>query len=562
MSTTVRDVRPVTTIALLAAVILVVTSVPYAYGWLAAGPGAVYTGLMYDVPDHAQYWSWVTASRESLFISNTMTPEPNAPIFLNPMMWALAQVQVLLGLSFPALFQVWRVLAVIVLCAALVAFLRAVVPDPGERSTALWVSITGAGFGWLLVGLKTARRLPDVPYPTDLYTVEPNTFWALLSYPYIALAQGLLLLCVLAVWRAHRRPGPGAFALAGVSALALALVHAYDLVILYAVIAAFAAALWIRDRRIPLPVIGAGASVALCSAPMAFYFQSLTSTDPLWRSILSQYSNAGVWTPPHIHLLVLMGLPLVLAAVAIARRGPRADDELLVSAWAVAGLGLIYLPVVFQIKMLGGWQFPLAILAAKAWHSHVVPRTAPWTRGWLDRRRASAAAGALLVLLVVPTNLYLFAWRIVELRRQSTPYFLGQDEVAALDWLKGNATPSDVVIAPEVVGRFVPNYGETRAYLAHWAMTNRYHERVSRVATFFSPETPDGWRAALMRAEGVTLVLRAASVPGVPQLYDFDASPRWERLFARPGASIYRLRADPVLARAAEPGPLEGGSAR
>ena len=90
--------------------LVVVTSAPYLYGWLAAAPGKVYTGLMYDVPDHAQYWSWVTASRDGLFISNTMTPEPNPAVFMNPMMWALARVQTAFGLSFPALFQAWRLL--------------------------------------------------------------------------------------------------------------------------------------------------------------------------------------------------------------------------------------------------------------------------------------------------------------------------------------------------------------------------------------------------------------------------------------------------------------------
>ena len=63
-------------------------------------------------------------------------------------------------------------------------------------------------------------------------------------------------------------------------------------------------------------------TVAVFSAPMAFYFQSLTSNDPLWRSILAQYANAGRLDAPHIHLVVLMGLPLVLAAFALFRRGP------------------------------------------------------------------------------------------------------------------------------------------------------------------------------------------------------------------------------------------------
>ena len=85
-----------------------------------------------------------------------------------------------------------------------------------------------------------------------------------------------------------------------------------------------------------------------------------------------------------------------------------------------------------------------------------------------------------------------------------------------------------------MVGQFVPNYGQTRAYLAHWAMTNRYHERVARVRTFFLPDVADDWRAGVMKAEGVTLVLSAGNIAGVPELYDFGASPRWVPVFSRP----------------------------
>jgi hypothetical protein len=542
--------------------LLAVTSAPYLYARFATTPGKIYTGLMYDVPDHAQYWSWVTESRHALFISNTMTPEPNPAVFMNPMMWALARLQTALGLSFPALFQAWRIVAVLALVGALVLFLRAAVPEPAQRKTALWLSLFGAGFGWILVAWKVARRLPDVPFPADLYTIEPNTFWGLLSYPYIALAQGLLLFSVLLVWRAHRRPGVTAFLLAGVASLALALVHAYDLIILYAVVAAFGCALLLRDRRLPMPLLGAGVTVAVFSAPMALYFRSLTANDPLWRSILAQYSNAGVWTPPHVHLLVLMGLPLVLAAAALARRGPRTDEALLVSAWAVVGLALIYLPVVFQIKMLGGWQFPLAILAAKTWHGTAAPAAARGLTRSLGAATAERVARVALLLIVIPTNVCLYAWRFVELRRQAAPYYLLQDEAAALDWLARNATPEDVVLAPEIIGQFVPNYGQTRAYLAHWAMTNRYHERVTRVKAFFTPNMADEWRADVMKGEGVTMVLRAGSIPGLPQLYDFSASPWWEPVFSRPNASIYRLRPESVLAGGAGQVSAEGEPGR
>ncbi len=533
--------------ALVSAAVILVTGLPYLYGFAAAGPDRVFTGLMYDVPDHAQYWSWVTASRESLFISNTMTPEANPPIFTNPMMWALAQVQRAFGLSFPALFQVWRFAAVFSLVAALWWFVSVMVPERARRRTAFWLSLAGSGLGWALIVGKVALRLPDAPYPVDIYTIEPNTFWGLLAYPYLPLAQSLLLASVVCVWRAHKRPSVPAFVLAGLASLALALVHAYDLIVLYAVIGAFGLALLARDRRLPLALAGAGLTVAACSAPMAWYFQSLTSSNPLWRSILAQYSGAGVWTPRHVHLIVLMGLPLILAVPGFFRRGPRTDERLLVSAWAAVGLVLIYLPVVFQIKMLGGWQFPIAALAAGAWHESVEP----WISRKFPRRvggvSAVTAARALLLLAVLPTNVYLYAWRFVELRRQAPPYYLHRDEAAALDWLRHHAAPEDVVLAPEAIGQFVPNYGESRAYLAHWAMTNRYHERVARVRAFFDPDVVDAWRAQLLRQEGVTLVLRAGSVPGLPRLYDPGGSPLWDALFQSPRAQIYRLRPAPPV---------------
>ena len=91
---------------------------------------------MFDVPDHAQYWSWITASHDSVFISNTMTPEDNAAIFANPPMWALAQAQTIFGLSFPVLFQWWRVVAIALLVPALVAFIGAMLPEQDRRTTA------------------------------------------------------------------------------------------------------------------------------------------------------------------------------------------------------------------------------------------------------------------------------------------------------------------------------------------------------------------------------------------------------------------------------------------
>ena len=54
MSDAPRIRRVLARVAGLACLIAAATAVPYLYGWSVAGPDRVYTGLMFDVPDHAQ----------------------------------------------------------------------------------------------------------------------------------------------------------------------------------------------------------------------------------------------------------------------------------------------------------------------------------------------------------------------------------------------------------------------------------------------------------------------------------------------------------------------------
>ena len=170
---------------------LALASAPYLVGFAAAPEGRVYTGLMFDVPDHAQYWSWVTSSRQGLFIPNTMTPEPNAATFLNPAMWLLAQVQALFGLSFAALFQWWRVAAAVVVGPALAVTMLRLARSGDQARVAFWLALAGGGFGWIFVVAKYAFGLADAPFPEAIYFAEPNTWFGLFAYPVSAAGAGL-----------------------------------------------------------------------------------------------------------------------------------------------------------------------------------------------------------------------------------------------------------------------------------------------------------------------------------------------------------------------------------
>ena len=259
----------------------------------------------------------MTSSRQGLFIPNTMTPEPNAATFLNPMMWTLAQVQALFGLSFAALFQWWRVAAALVMGPALAVATMRLSRSAGQARVAFWIALAGGGLGWILVAAKYAFGLADAPFPHAIYTFEPNTWFGLLGYPYLPLAQGFMCIALVGAFRVHTAPSAAAWAACAAGGLGVALLHAYDLVVVYAVVGTFWIVELVRGRAIPWRFSWAIVLILACSAPLAGYYQDPTSADPLWRSILTQYVNAGVWTPPPPLLVVLLGVPLVLAAIRL-----------------------------------------------------------------------------------------------------------------------------------------------------------------------------------------------------------------------------------------------------
>ena len=491
--------------ALLILVVLgAVTTLPYLYAAWTTPADSVYTGLMLDAPDTLQYFSWLRDHRSATLVPNRMTSQPNEPALFNLLWLGLAQVQNLTGWSNAAIFQLLRVGAFLAFAGATWWLLGLATRTARERMWAWALAMCGSGLGIVWVVEKYARGLADVRFPFDLYVAEPNTLLMLLGYPHFlaagALVIGTLAASLLAVRSGHWRW----WALATALALLLSLQHAYDLLTIYGAYALWLVLLGFKQRRIPWRIGFGMALVGIVSFPPAGYFYWLTSRDPMWREVLSQFSNANVWTPNLLHLPILMGLPLIVAVVGWDGFRPlrsRPDGELLIKAWAIAGLVLIYLPVNFQIHLLMPWQVPLALLAVWGVERRIRP--------WAARRMPRLARWMLpaLLLLSLPTNLYLVAWRYIELGRHERPWYLHVDEAQALSRLAERATPEDVVLSELELGQYVPAETDARAVLAHWAQTVDFYTTRDDVAVALAPETSPQARAEILRRYGVTYVL-------------------------------------------------------
>lgn len=529
--------------------LLIITSLPYVYGYLSAPSGKWFSGIIYNVHDTAQYLSWMRESGTRFFIENKLTSEPNPAIFVNLHWWIPGRAAALLGLSLQEVYQFFRVLSVLLYVGAAYWLCGLFFPEPRRQRFAFWLTTLGSGLGWIWVVDKYANRLADLRWPHDVYTTPGNSFWVLLASPHLALALALVPLTLGLAWLGYRRQQLGVSLAAGGVALFLGLGHVYDLVTVWAILGVFGLLLTLRDGFRWRTLLSLGA-VVLVSSPAPLYFGWVSSSaNPLWQQALAQYDNLGAFTPPPLHLLVLLGIPLVLAAGGFVQRlGPlatRSDRDLMLSGWFVTQLAVVYLPLRFQVMLLTGSQFVLAALATDL----IFERLMPWIHDRIARRGEGTWLGkvalrrwlpALVVLAVLPSNAYLLAWRFVDLHRYSHPFFLDQDERAAMRWLEENARADEVVLSALESGHYIPGLAGTRAFLSSAVMTIDYNQKAAAVARFFDAGTPEQVRRDLLRDDGIDYIFYGAAERALGT-FDPGSVGYLSLAFEAEKASVYRV---------------------
>lgn len=515
------------------AALLLLTSLPYIYAQSSNPADRRFMGIVSDVPDTAQYFAWLRGHQERLIVSNQMTSEPNEPAFLNLLWLALGRLALMTGLSFAGCLQILRVVAGISFGFALFWLYGLLAESQRERWLATILVLVGAGIGWIWVVEKYLFRRSDLLYPLDVQVAEPNAFLSLIGYPHFLFAAAFVLaifgLFLVGVRTARMAP----YALAALLALILGLHHTYDLITVYVILGLFVLLRWMNEYRFPTREALGLTLIGLISSPPAAYFTYLTSQNPIWRQVLAQFDNAGVFTPNPLHLLIIFGpqLPLALTMLPMLMRR-RTDTDLLLLAWAVGGFCLLYIPTDFQIHMLCPYQVPLALLAIRA-----TIRFAAQPSLWSSMRRYAPVGLLLLASLV---NIYLLSWRFVDLARHQAPYYLHRDEVAAIDWLNQQSGQT-VVLSSETLGQYVPALADKRAVLAHWAQTVDYYSKQAAVAQFFDPATTEAERVAILERYDVQYVVAGeAEQANVPQLEQTTAL--LEPVFKAPNATVYLVR--------------------
>ncbi len=534
--------------AAFAALVMLLTCLPYLYGLLIRPPGCYYSGLLANPDEHNVYLAYMRQARDgALFLFDPFTSEPQAGRVINLFFLALGCLSRTLHLPLPLAYHLARLASGWLLLMAVYCLGAYALESLFARRLALLLAAFASGLGWLF------HAGPGQPHPIDygpgLVMPEAITSLSLLLNPLFTFSMFLMIVAIGLGVHAFSAGSPRSALIAGLSAFLLGNIHTYDLAPVALVLAGYLLVL-LLSRALTIRAILLAALIAALAAPSLAYQLWLMRSGELTLAVKAV--ETPVLSPAPAFLALGLGIPLALAlgGLAYAATPHARPTARALALWLVLGLALIYAPVPFQRKLAEGIHIPVVLLAALALERLIPTAIARWR----------LPAAVLLLALTLPSNILFAARAVRDLRTNNQAYlgnlmpplYLRPDQYGSLRWLGDHASRSDVLLCSSFLGSYAPSLANARVHLGHWAETLHFSRKVSDLSRFLRADTPDAARRALCRREGITYVLRDRTIydevyclapDGSTQpLFEPDDSHWLAPVYEKERVSLYRVK--------------------
>lgn len=514
-------------VAIVAAILILVTSIPYIAGFLPKASGNVFIGAVFDEEDYFSHLAAMWQGYRGAWTFQLLaTPEPHEGVHLIYLFYlGLGHISRLLGMTPQAIYHIGRAvfgyLALIVTYRFIALFLK-----PAQRKTAFLLVGTASGLGWLTQIIAPAQ--PPTLTPIDFWMIGAYYFFSILIFPHFSISIIMLLTGFIALLR-HDSPTKSDVVLAFAAGLVLSLVHPFLLLLFDGVPALYFGLRAWQARRWPIREGLILFFIGLSQLPIVLYVFWILNT----RSPFVAWQAQNLTLSPPIHYYVMgYGLLLLLAAIGLRYYFQHARHAAFIPIWIGVAAIASYLPWSMQRRFLTGFQVTIAILAACGL-SQLTNRfgRTPLRAWWLK---------VSFVLFAAISNIYLIAGYTTVALLELPAYYHAPDEFAALTWLQTH-TPWDqtVLAAYDTSARIFGQIGH-RIVAGHWTETANVESKTREVAAFFDAATTADKRQATLARWCVRYVVVG---PEERTLGDFDAasSPLLEEAFTNEDVTIYRV---------------------
>jgi len=522
--------------------VVLVTSAPYVFGWIATPASRSYTGIHRLTPgDISVYYSFIEQGRQGKPVSeNLFTSETQVPSVLTPQWFFVGQIAHLFHLPTVLAYQLTRVVFAVLFLILAYHFIAAVLSAARVRMIAMTVIAFGTGVGAFVPIRDMAYAVQHLALPVDTWVPEAFPFLSLYHNPLFLMGLCGILGTLLLVERSLDRGDRTAAWLAGGLALILALIHPYDVFLLAAILLAFLFVRLLGDPTwTPAHFRKSLQTFAIVLLP-AILALGITRVIFQVQPALSGWARQNVTLSPALWWYLPAYLLPVLAAVTGIRvmLKRRTTRTLLVVAWAGVVPLLLYLPFFpYQRRMMEGWFIALVVLGvtglAGIW-VRLKPRLSPVVQSGLV-----SAAITLAILCFGITSISHLAKDAYYASFGSEPVSIPAGLSDAFTWVRNHTSDHAVVLARRYDANLLPGWTGRRTYYGHDDLTADSHRKAKEVDAFFTVATCVDDQNFLSR-EGITHVLvRQTDIEALRVLEVCSLSV--EHAYANSDAAVYRV---------------------
>jgi len=465
---------------------ILVTSLPYIYGWLATPVGRQYTGIHELTPgDVNVYYSFIEQARQGHFLfQNLYSPEVKPAVLFHPQWNLLAVFAESFNLSNAAVFQLSRVFLLAVFLALLYVLFSCFFDEIKWRRVCLCLAVFATGLGLFIPVFDMSQYLQG-EFSVDLWVPEALTFLTIFHNPLFILALIIILSVFIIFLKDQDHKGYGQSAVMGLLVLLLGFIHPYDLFIVFSVLGAYLVSrVLFDDSFIPAKAIlyfkklAVILVVALPSLVYYYYIYNFIDGYKGWGSQNVTMSPSFWWYVTGYGSMGILGIIGVILAIKRKQR-----EWLFIGTWFVIIALSLYFPLQFQRRMSEGLHVPMVMLATFSL-GHIFI----WLKKMANRRLSFSLKTVLIWLFIItsfPTTVYLIARDMVAYKTKDIPYYLVSSQAEGFNWLKENTSQDTVVLSERVIGNFIPAYSGRKAYYGHSDLSSRADEKKEELLWFF-----------------------------------------------------------------------------
>lgn len=466
-------------VLIFAMVVMLITSIPYALGFINQGESWRFTGFVFGVVDGNSYIAKMMAGRagEWLFRTPFSAQDHKGALLFFPylVLGKLAVFPARPHLQLVLLFHGFRFLAGMAMILATYDFLSLFIREENWRRWALIIISLGGGLGWLVAGLRV-----DWADSVPLAFISPESFGFLNLYglPHLAAARALLLWGMRAFIVADRKIA------SGMLWMLLGLFQPIYVVVGWCVIGLYLVTLALKtftDRSSGTPSrwwfftdrLKRFLWTFTLSSPLVIYTALVFRMD----KYLSQWAVQSKTLAPHpMFYLLAYGL-LVPFLYFGAKNITRAYPTLgwLVVGWIAIVPFMVSFPSVIQRRLAEGVWVALVILAVKAFDGSFITLSKKWS---------------YTMMLTFTSTIILFAGGIQAVSDPAPPLYISVEEAKTFAYVEEKISSNAVILCSFQTGNPLPAWAPVHVVLGHSPETANYRQIRREVAAFYRTDTP------------------------------------------------------------------------